>query len=438
MRLKIQLAHFAYRTFSNVLFIFFLPLYIIYSVVTGRFGQRTRQRLGSYPSSVTAAISGSPRIWLHAVSVGEVGAAAAIIEALSASLPGSTIVLSTTTSAGQDFAREKLPANVIRIYAPFDFTPSIRAALAAIRPDILVLLETEIWPNWLAESRRRGVHTALVNGRISTRSIRRYLKIQPLMQAVLAQIEIFSMISAADARRIQSIGASGDQVIICGNAKYDRLLQQEDEQQRLKMAGRFNITGNEPVFVAGSTRGNEPQIILDVYEKIRRTFPSVLLIIAPRHIERSTEVAALARTKGFSCQLRTDLDKPDNMRTASVVILDTIGELQTVYSLATAVFCGGSLVPLGGQNILEAAVWEKPVLYGPSMEDFQDAKELLDKTGGGIQVADGPELAEKVDYLFRHPEETRRIGRLARQAVLFHQGAARKHADAILSLLSRR
>lgn len=438
MPLKTQFAYFAYRFFSNILFLFFLPLYIIYSVITGRFGQRTRQRLGLYPSSVTAGISGAPRIWLHAVSVGEVGTAVAIIEALTAAMPDCAIVLSTTTTSGQNFAREKLPANVTRIYAPFDFIPSVRSALSAIRPNILVLLETEIWPNWLAESRRRGVHTALVNGRISVRSIRRYLKIRPLMQTVLAHIEVFSMISPADAERIQSIGAARDNVITSGNAKYDCLLQQVDDDQRLKLAGQLNLTGKEPVFVAGSTRGREQQIVLDVYEKIRRDFPDTLLIIAPRHIERAREVESLVGEKGFSCQYRTDLDKPGNTRTASVVILDTIGELQTIYSIATVVFCGGSLVPLGGQNMLEAAVWEKPVLYGPSMEDFQDAKELLDKTGGGIRVADGPDLAEKIDYFFRHPEEARRVGRLARQAVLFHKGAARKHADAICSLLAQR
>ena len=438
MPLKTKLAYFAYHFCSNVLFLFFLPFYIIYSIITGRFGQRTRQRLGLYPPSVSAGISGSPRIWLHAVSVGEVGAAVAIIEALTATMPDCAIVLSTTTTSGQNFAREKLPANVTRIYAPFDFIPSVRSALSSIRPDILVLLETEIWPNWLAECRRRGVHTALANGRISVRSIRRYLKIKPLMQTVLAHIEVFSMISPADAQRIQSIGAARDKVTTSGNAKYDCLMQQVDDNLRIKAAGRFNVKENTPVFVAGSTRGSEQQIVLDVYEKIRRAFPDTLLIIAPRHIERAREVESLAGEKGFSCQYRTDLDKPGNTRTAAVVVLDTIGELQSIYSIATVVFCGGSLVPLGGQNILEAAVWGKPVLYGPSMEDFQDAKDLLDKTGGGIQVADGPDLAEKIDYFFRHPDEARRVGRLARQAVLFHKGAARKHADAICSLLARR
>ncbi|MEW6674263.1 MAG: 3-deoxy-D-manno-octulosonic acid transferase [Thermodesulfobacteriota bacterium] len=435
---KTQFAYIAYRFFSNLLFLFFIPFYIVYSVVTGRFGQRTRQRLGLYPPSPADGSGGAPRIWLHAVSVGEVGTAAAVIEALKAALPDCAIVLSTATTTGQEFAREKLPSNVTLIYAPFDFIPSVRGALAAIRPDVLVLLETEIWPNWLVESRRRGIHTALVNGRISVRSIRRYLKIRPLMQAVLAQIEVFSMISPADADRIQSIGAARTDIIISGNAKYDRLLQQADEKQKPNLARRFNLKGNEPVFVAGSTRGGEQLIVLDAYETIRQSFPDALLIIAPRHIERSREIAALAGEKGLSCQLRTDLDKPDAARTAAVLILDTIGELQGLYSLATVVFCGGSLVPLGGQNILEAAVWGKPVLFGPSMEDFQDAKELLDKTGGGIQVADGSELAGKVDYFFRSPEEARRIGGLARQAVLFHRGAARKHAEAVCGLLARR
>lgn len=432
-----NLAYFIYMLFSTALFLFFAPVYIISSALGGRFGKRARQRLGFYPKSIIAGINGSPRIWLHAVSVGEVGAAVEIVKALRVEMPDCAIVLSTATGAGQRVAREKLSETATCIYAPLDFIPSVRIALTSIRPDVLVLLETEIWPNWLVQSCRRGIRTALVNGRISVRSIGRYLKIRPLMRAALAHIEVFSMISPADAQRIKSIGAAQDKVFIAGNAKYDPLLERMDTDQKIKTAARYNLTGSEPVLVAGSTRGNEAHIILNVYEQIYRTHPETLLIIAPRHIERSREIEMMVRQRGLSCQLRTDLYLKDALRTAPVVILDTIGELQTTYSIASIVFCGGSLVPLGGQNILEAAVWGKPVLYGPSMEDFQDAKELLDRTGSGIQVADESDFLEKVRHLIENPREAAAIGSRAREAVMTHKGAARKHADAIRNLLAQ-
>ena len=166
----------------------------------------------------------------------------------------------------------------------------------------------------------------------------------------------------------------------------------------------FNLKSDQPVFVAGSTRSSEEEIILDVYKKILATFPETLLVIAPRHVERIPHLETLIKNRGFSYQLKTNLDPQNGLRTAPVVLIDTIGDLQAIYSIATVVFCGGSLVPLGGQNVIEAAVWGKPVLYGPSMEDFLDAKELLEKTGGGIPVADGQELAEKVGYYLANPK----------------------------------
>ncbi len=438
MQLKTQPAYLAYRFFSSVLFIFFLPIYLLYTVITGRFNQRHLQRLGLYSQSMFAKNPGRPRVWLHAVSVGEVGIAAVILEELITASPDCSVVLSTTTRTGQEFARGRVPEKVACVYAPIDFIPCVRKALTSVQPDIVVFLETEIWPNWLTECHRLGIPAALINGRISIRSIHRYMKIRPLMKSVLAHIETFDMISPADSLRIQSIGAVAERITVSGNAKYDRLFASADENQKNMMAALLNLTGSEPVFVAGSIRRNEAEIVLEAFAKIRQSFPDTLLIIAPRHIERAYELESLAVAKGFCCQLRSRLGKPGHARTAEVIVIDSIGELLPVYGLSTVAFCGGSLVPLGGQNILEPAVWGKPVLYGPSMEDFQDAKDLLDKTGGGIQVADGSELAEKILYLLEHPEEAHRIGLLARKAILSHQGAARKHVKAILRLLQNR
>jgi len=377
---------------------------------------------------------------MHAVSVGEVNSAIAIIESLKALMPDCAVILSTTTEHGQAFAKNKLNAGdrqpmATCIYAPVDFILATRKALSILKPDVLVCLETEIWPNWLVEAHRLGIKTALVNGRISVRTIKGYLKIRPLMKATLNLVDAFSMINEADAHRIEMIGAPGERIEINGNAKYDLLLNQADARIKTRMESIYNINEDKPVFVAGSTRRSEEKIILDVYGKIIKSFPETLLILAPRHVERVHYIKKLVKEQGFACQLRSDLDKQNCLRTAPIVIVDTIGELLNTYSIASIVFCGGSLAPLGGQNILEAAVWGKPVFYGPSMEDFLDARDLLDKTGGGIQVKDGQELAEKAIYYLANPHKAIAIGKLAMQAVMSHKGAAGKHADVIYRLL---
>ncbi|HUV49477.1 MAG TPA: 3-deoxy-D-manno-octulosonic acid transferase [Anaerolineae bacterium] len=436
-----NIAYTAYKFLSTSLFLLLFPPFWFYSRITGRYSQSISQRIGLYPDRLVRTISGSPRIWIHAVSVGEVSSAIAIIKSLKALMPDCAVILSTTTEHGQAFAKNKLSAHEHRplatcIYAPVDFILSARKALSILKPDVLVCLETEIWPNWLVEAQRLGIKTALVNGRISVRTIKGYLKIRPLMKAILNLVDAFSMINKADAHRIEMIGAPGKRIEINGNAKYDLLLNQTDAKIKAKMESIYNIKGDKPVFVAGSTRRSEEKIILDVYGRIIKSFPETLLILAPRHVERVHHIKKLVKNQGFACQLKSDLDEQNCLRTAPIVIVDTIGELMNTYSIASIVFCGGSLVPLGGQNILEAAVWGKPVFYGPSMEDFLDAKDLLDKTGGGIQVKDGQELTEKAIYYLANPDKAVAVGKLAAQAVMSHKGAADKHADVIYRLLN--
>ncbi len=431
--------NFAYKAYNflNIgLFFILLPPFWFYTRLTGRFGDGLGQRLGFYHKSLVATISGFPRIWIHAASVGEVNGAVAIIESLTQLMPECAIILSTTTKHGQSWAREKFGPETTCIYAPLDFIVSVRKALAAIRPDILVCLETEIWPNWLLAARRLGVKIALINGRISVRSIKGYLKIRFLIREALNQIAAFSMIREEDAQRLMMLGVPKERIEINGNAKYDLLLHQTDPVLLDKNKKLYNLSGKEPVLVAGSTRGSEHKIILDVYASILQTLPETLLIIAPRHVEKIQHIIDMVKDRGFSYQLKTEIDQPDCSRTAPVVIINTIGDLQSTYSIASIVFCGGSLEPLGGQNILEAAVWGKPVFYGPSMEDFLDAKAILDKTGGGIQVKDGRDLAEKMLYYLTHPDEANSVGKLAKEAVMSHQGAAEKHAAVIFRLFN--
>jgi 3-deoxy-D-manno-octulosonic-acid transferase len=231
------------------------------------------------------------------------------------------------------------------------------------------------------------------------------------------------------------MGADPKKIEINGNAKYDFLVGLADPAMEREMRQILNLEASHPVFVAGSTRGGEEAMVLDAYERILREFPDTVLIIAPRHIERTPEIGSLLQKRGFRYQLRSELDIDGAKRTEPVVIINTFGELFKLYSVGTVVFCGASLVPLGGQNPLEAAVWGKVVFYGPSMEDFLDAKSLLEEVGAGIPVSSPEMLAEKAIWFIRHPDALKTYGARAREAVIRNQDAAEKHARVIAGLI---
>ncbi|MBF0121598.1 MAG: hypothetical protein HQK79_22430 [Desulfobacterales bacterium] len=421
-----------YRFLTSLLFI---PIYS-----GGRFISSFRryksvlERFGNYPQNIISKISGSPRIWIHAVSVGEVGVAEAIINQLKIIMPNCSIIISTTTPNGLSFAMEKIESKDLCIFAPLDFVPTVKKAINSIKPDIMVFLETEIWPNWFYECKKRGIKTALINGRISSRSIKRYLKIKPLLKQVLKNIDTFSMICECDANRIKMLGAPNNRISINGNAKYDLMFTgTSNDNVCYEMAKLYKITSETPVFVAGSTRGSEDEIVIDAYRIILNSFPKTILILAPRHINKVLHIQKIVNKYGFSSQLHSELQLKE--RREPVVIVDTIGELKNIYSIASVVFCGGSIAPLGGQNILEPAVWGKMVFYGPNMDDFLDAKELLESVGAGIMVKDSFDISNKAVFYLKNQDNLNMLGRKAREAILAHCGSSQKHANVIYKLL---
>jgi 3-deoxy-D-manno-octulosonic-acid transferase len=425
----------AYVALTSGLFVSCLPPFWIYTRLSGRYKRGFGERLGFVPCTLTQRLSGSPRIWIHAVSLGEVKAAAPLVKALKKIIPGCSVMISTTTEHGHDLAMETFGEDAAVVYAPVDFVGSVRKALSRVRPDVLVFLETEIWPAWIAEARRMGIKTALINGRISARSIGRYLKFRPFFREVLRSVDVFSMILEEDAARIRAMGADPSKIEINGNAKYDLLASFADPAMETKIRQRLNLDASHRVFVAGSTRSGEEAMVLDAYEKILKEFPDIILIIAPRHIERTPLIASMVTGRGFRYQLWSELNKGKITRTEPVVIINTYGELFKVYSVGTVVFSGGSLVPLGGQNPLEAAAWGRPVFYGPSMEDFLDAKEMLEEAGAGVAVS-GPEmLAEKAIWFLNHPDVLKNCGEQARETVMRNHGAPEKHARVIRRLV---
>ena len=425
----------AYTALTSGIFIVWLPLFWAYTRLSGRYRIGLKERLGLIPFDRIDSLNGSPRIWLQAVSLGEIRVAVPVIDAIRKIIPDCSIILSTTTEHGRDFAGSTFKDDVPVIYAPIDFIFSVRKALSRVHPDVMVFLETEIWPAWLAEAQRMGIKTAIVNGRISERSIGGYLRFRPFFRDALKKVDVCSMILENDAARIRDLGADPGKIKVNGNAKYDLLSGQADPVMETEMRQLLNLQPSDSVFIAGSTRRGEEIMVLKAYEIIRRHFPDMILIIAPRHVDRAPVIESLIEAHGYNCQLRSGLNDPSVKRTESIVIMDTFGELFKLYSVGTIIFCGASLIPMGGQNPFEAAVWGKAVFYGPSMEDFMDVKTILENVGAGITVFDHESLADRAIWALNHPDTMKECGARARDAVMNHKGAAEKHAAAIVQLL---
>jgi len=392
------------------------------------------QRMGYLPVSFN--LEGDESIWIHAVSVGEVLTARALLPALRERYPGLRIFLSTTTLSGQQVARTRLTGADDVFFLPFDLPPFVTRTLRLVRPRLFIMMETEIWPNLLRACRRQGIKTMLVNGRISSRSYPRYRLARGFFRNVLADVDRFCMQSDESARRIIDIGADPSKVIVTGSLKFDSL--ELPAMAAGRGAGRvlryFRIPASRPVFMAASTLKGEETPVLTAFAALRRLHPSALLIIAPRKPERFGEADALARAEGFRVVRRTELAVDAEPR-ADVVVLDTIGELAPLFQVATIVFVGGSLVDQGGHNILEPAVHGKPIIFGPYMQNFAEIAATFLSSQAAIQVGSGPALTDAVVRLAGDPVERARLGAAARALVEANRGAKPRTLDAIFALL---
>ena len=383
----------------------------------------------------TGKLSGEPRIWIHAVSLGEIKVADSIINSLNEQMPGCSVVLSTTTEHGRDLAAELFGDRLSIIYSPIDLFLCVRKSLRRVNPDVLIFLETEIWPSWIIEAHRAGIKIALLNGRISRRSLKSYLRLKPFFRNILSSFHAISMISEEDKKHITLIGADPEKTVVKGNAKYDMLLKQTAPEMNEKIRSIFDIGLDIPVIIAGSTRTGEEEILLDAFGKIIGHFPDAVLIIAPRHLERVKEIVQLLQIKKYRYHLRSELGTSVTERKNNIIIVDSYGELFNIYSTGSIAFCGASLVPLGGQNPLEPAAWGAPVFYGPYMDDFLDAKNLLDKYDAGVEVTGHDDFAEKAIYFLRNPELLKEKGLAAKRALMDSEHASKNHAGVIAGLV---
>jgi 3-deoxy-D-manno-octulosonic-acid transferase len=409
--------------------------YFVYQAMRHRkYVGSLRQRLGRLPISLN--LDSDASIWIHAVSVGEVLSARPLVEALRHRYPALRLYVSTTTMTGQQVVRQQLQQTIDGLfYFPFDFAFIVRRVLNVVRPRLLVLVENEIWPHLLRESHRRGIKTMIVNGRISARSFPRYRLARPFFRRVLVDVDRFCMQGEESARRAIELGADPSRVMVTGSLKFDSATRADSHARGRGRVLRFlRVPPDRVVIVAGSTMRGEERTVLQAFRRVKATAPNAMLILAPRHAERFEEAAQLAAAEGFLTIRRTELAIDAEPR-ADVVVLDTIGELAQVYQLATVAFVGGSLVETGGHNILEPAVFGRPVVFGPHMSNFAEIAATFLANRAAVQVLSPRELEEQLAELVADPVRRASVGAAARALVDANRGALDRTVDAIVRLL---
>ena len=430
-----------YAAYSVLIVLFFVVTspYLLYQAIRYRkYVVNLRQRLGYLPVSFN--LDADESIWIHAVSVGEVLTARALLPELRERYPRLRIFLSTTTITGQQIARNNLQYVDEVFYFPFDLQFIVRRTLRLVRPRLFLIMETEIWPNLMRACQKAGVKTVLINGRISSRSYPRYRMTRWFFRDVLANVDRFCMQSEESARRIIEIGADPSRVSVTGSLKFDSLDipgvpgAPTADRGRNRVLRYFRISGDRPVVIAASTLKGEEEPIFEAFQRIRATRGNALLIIAPRKPERFDDVERMARRYGWDVARRNDL-RVDAEPRNDVVVLDTIGELAQLFQVGTLVFVGGSLVDAGGHNILEPAVFGKPIVFGPHMQNFAEiARTFLDH-GAALQVRNGRELETTLLELLGDPVRRASLGAAARALVEANRGARSKSLAVIAQVL---
>jgi len=429
------------------------PYFLLRGLIQGKYLSNIPERLGwRFPPELrdkNSAALAEKSIWIHAVSIGEVLGVLPLAEQLRRKFPLRRLVVSTTTVTGQKLARERMQFADAIFYFPLDWRGPIRRALRAARPEVVVVVETEIWPNFLRECRRAEVPVIFVNGRLSERSFRGYVRalsysagaLAGFLKKVLGDATLFLMQNEQDAARLITLGAPGQRVLVTGNLKYD-LADPSESPLSSWLKAELARSDRRPIVVAGSVLANEESAVLMAFADVEREFPRALLILAPRKPEQFDNVAAIVEESGRKLLRRRDLVLNGGGNAAfsepgNVFLLDSLGELAGLYRLADAVFVGGSLVPGGGHNILEPAACGKVPIYGPSMENFREMSGKFLAAGAAIQVKSSKDLGSTWGSLLREPERAAHMGNCARELVDRNRGATQRvleHIERVVGL----
>jgi 3-deoxy-D-manno-octulosonic-acid transferase len=417
----------------DLIFIIFAIFYLPVFIFKKKFHRGFLMRLGFLPSDLIVRFKEKRCIWLHAVSVGEVMASAKLINALRENFSDRPLVITTVTSTGNRIAKSFAKKETYVLYLPLDLRFIVNKFISKINPSIFISAETEIWPNLILTLAKKNIPIALVNGRISDRSYKGYLKIRPLLKAILEKIALFAMQTPKDAERIITLGAPRERVYVTGNMKFD--VTDYTDKKITDYTDKLGLKKEERLFIAGSTHPGEEKIILEIFKKLLSDFSNLRLVIAPRHIDRTAEIERLVSNRGFIPQRVSKIDPILNTKHLTpIFILDTMGQLSSLYSVATIVFVGGSLVKKGGHNIIEPAYFGKSILFGRWMFNFQDIANLFLSRDAAIMVRTEEELLNKIKFLLNNPAKIIELGEKAKQLVFESQGATQKNLESILKL----
>jgi 3-deoxy-D-manno-octulosonic-acid transferase len=410
------------------------PYWLLRMAMSGRYRAGLAGRLGLIPAGLREAVEGREVVWIHAVSVGEVMAATQLVRELRVELPGWVIAVSTTTATGQRLAKERLPGSPV-FYLPLDFAVVIRRYLRVLHPSLLILMESELWPNLIQECARSGVPMAVVNARISDRSLPRYLRLRRLWRPLLAQISLYLAQSEENAARWLRIGAPSDRVRVSGNLKYD---VRAAGASALVVPLREHLPEGATVVVCGSTLEGEEQELLETWPAVLTEDSRAVMVLAPRHPDRFAAVAGLVSGSGFA-MLRASAfrERPVAIEPGSIFLLDTIGDLASVYSVGTVAFVGGSLVSAGGHNPLEPAQFGVPVIMGPSFENFREIVEAM-LLHDSIRIVTTPGFSEALVAMLRNRNDARALGERGRTFFEAKAGATARTVQALLELMRER
>jgi 3-deoxy-D-manno-octulosonic-acid transferase len=424
----------------NSLLLLASPIVLAVLLAKQRCRRGLPQRLGlsAEPTFPPSAHRSAGVIWIHAVSLGEVVAVVPLVRDLRRRYPDARLIVSTVTETGREAVEQRLEGLAEHRYAPLDFPWVVNQVIDRLRPILYIFVETELWPNLLRGLRRRNIPSVLVNGRLSTRSFtrQRLPVIRGFYRELLNMISCCLMQSQRDAERIIELGADPSRVRCTGNIKFDQPLPHAPSNGSDLSRAQLGLTGEEQLWVAGSTHAGEEEALVSSYRSLQAEFPYLLLVLAPRHIERAQQVEDMVRSQGLATSRRSR-GKAGQLsgKGPRVLILDTRGELALLYRDALVAFVGGTLAPVGGHNLLEPAVWGRPVLFGPHTDHCAEVAALLSHARGGHMVQDEQDLTRVLRALLRDREALQRMGQAARQVVADNQGALQRTADVIATLL---
>ncbi|HBO85029.1 MAG TPA: 3-deoxy-D-manno-octulosonic acid transferase [Deltaproteobacteria bacterium] len=428
-----------YNILVNLSFIILLPYFLFKIIFAGKYRKGLFEKFGFIDSDKLRK-TGKKRVWLHAVSVGETKAVIQLVRLLKKKHPDADIVFSTMTLTGNIIANENLLSYVTSvIYFPLDLLWVVKRVVQRVSPDIFIVAEKEIWPNILNVLKAKGVPVVVVNGKISDRSFRRYLFFSFFFKCVFQNVAFFCAQTERDRHRAVALGVPAERVCVTGNLKFDMEIPVWTSPEREEIMQALGIRDSDIVFVAGSTHDGEEEIILHVFSRLKRELPGLKLLIAPRHPDRFEEIENLIKSKGFSFLKKSDTHHSSLITHHSfdVILLDTMGELGKMFGLATAAFVGGSLVNIGGHNLLEPVLHKKPVIFGQFIQDYREIADILIKSEGGIMVRDSSELEGVLRKIFLDRRLAKERGEAGYRVIEENRGVTKKCLAIIEKFLNK-